>query len=67
MREIVIENSAKVSNDVAAIIDDPKIENEVLEFTIVLDSVCELVNKCQNDNSNIADAIEEWLKLQFPI
>lgn len=67
MRLIAAVQEKKVKREVVELIQDEKFVQETLEFIIIFDGVCELVNKCQKSDTTIADALQEWLKLEFPI
>ncbi|CAG5082644.1 Protein of unknown function [Cotesia congregata] len=40
---------------------------KIINFIVLSDSVCSLINKCQQSNFTIPDAAEEWMKLNVPI
>ncbi|XP_051156204.1 uncharacterized protein LOC127278512 [Leptopilina boulardi] len=67
MRAIVQEKQFQISKESITLIFDGEFEQELLKFIIIFDVVCTLINKLQSDKSNIADAIEHWLSLKFPI
>lgn len=66
MQELVRKKEYKISPKVAKLIMEKSFENKLLSSLMIYDGVCELINKCQADHFNIADAVEEWLKLQLP-
>lgn len=66
MRKVVEERICKVDSKVVDLIFYKSFEEELLSSIIIYDGVCEQVNKCQSADFDIADAVEEWLQLQFP-
>lgn len=53
------------SEIVKSLYDETFIEN--INYTILIsDPVCKIINQCQSQNYNIADASEDWLKLEIP-
>lgn len=58
MRTDVQEKQIKFNNESDALLQSSEFETILLDYILILDPVCELVNKCQISSSNIADAIE---------
>lgn len=46
-------------------LQDSEFEIILQDYILIFDPVCEMVNKCQRSLSNIAVAIEYWLKLNM--
>lgn len=67
MRNVIGSGEYKVNADVIKLVQDNRFEQEVLNFVLCFDGICELINKCQKSNFTIADALEEWLSLNFPV
>lgn len=65
--KLIISGVHNLKAKVVRLILDPNFEQEILNFIIIFDGVCTLINKCQKSDSTIADALEEWLSLEFPI
>ena len=69
MRKIMQESefNLNISPEVIGLVLDEDFEQELIKFTIIFDGTCELINKCQQNDFNIADGLEEWFKLDFPL
>ena len=60
MRHIIIkEGLLEIKKEIVDLISDKDFEEELLVYIIIFDGICELVNKCQRSDFNIADAVEE--------
>lgn len=66
MRQISFEGNHKIKQHISELLNDETFEMQLQDFIIIFDPVCELINKCQQSKSNLADAVEEWFKLQIP-
>ena len=67
MRTIISMGKYEIKQEAINLVLDEMFEQELLELLIIFDCICELTNKCQRSDFNIADALEEELNLQFPI
>lgn len=56
----------QVDQDVKADINDKNFENEIDEIIDNIDPICKLIDKWQGFQYNIADATEDWLKIELP-
>lgn len=61
------ENQYKFSDGVVEAIMDDNFANRLTQEIIVLDPVCELVNLCQSNDTNIADATKKWINFDLPV
>lgn len=67
MKEIINEERFEVTKETADMVFVQSFEDELLHYIIIFDVICELLNKCQQDDFTIADSLEEWLSLKFPV
>ena len=59
-RNIIIkEGLLEIKKEIVDLISDKDFEEELLVYIIIFDGICELVNKCQRSDFNIADTVEE--------
>lgn len=65
MRTVVQKKRIKFSDESDALLQNSEFETILQDYILIFDPVCKLVNKCQRSSSNIADAVEYWLTLNF--
>jgi len=66
MRQIIKDQKITIKTEYSEILFIKEFETTLQDYILIFDPVCELVNKCQRSDSNIADACEEWFKLTIP-
>ena len=66
MMKIIDNDEFPVKDDIKVILRDPTFEFQLIDNILIMDPVCELINVCKANGSNIADATELWLKLDIP-
>ncbi|XP_043285508.1 uncharacterized protein [Venturia canescens] len=59
MREMVKNEKITLKNDISEILCSKDFEQTLQNYIMIFDPVCELINKCQRSETNIADACEE--------
>ncbi|XP_032673085.1 uncharacterized protein LOC116844986 [Odontomachus brunneus] len=64
MRRII--KDQKISIKCSEMLFSKDFETTLQDYILIFDPVCELINKCQRSNCNIADSCEEWFKLTIP-
>lgn len=55
-----------IPGSIAALLFDQAFLRSVQDAVDLLDSICKLINLCQDPQSSIAVAAREWLSLKFP-
>lgn len=66
MRILVDERNVTISTHNLQLLQESSFETQLQDYIILFDPVCELINLCQRSDASIADACEEWLKLNIP-
>lgn len=67
MRQLVHEKIVVPKEPSREMLDNTTLAEQLLDYIVMFDPVCELVNKCQASNCKIADAAEHWLSLNVPV
>lgn len=66
MKQIIIdENPKKVKANISKLVLDEEFIEKVKEEKEMLDAICELINKCQDQNTSLADATQMWLSFDL--
>jgi len=63
LKQIAADPTVKKSKVTCILYNEEFIEN-VKEMIRLLDPICQLINKCQDKGTSIADSLEEWLILK---
>lgn len=58
MRQIIKDQKVTIRTDCSEILFSKDFETILQDYILIFDPVCELINKCQRSDSNIADACE---------
>ncbi|XP_018403329.1 PREDICTED: uncharacterized protein LOC108780192 [Cyphomyrmex costatus] len=66
MRQIIKDKTITIKTECSKILFSEDFETTLQDYILIFDPVCTLINKCQQSNTNIADACEEWFKLIIP-
>lgn len=66
MKKVVAENTVKVKPHIFSLLYNEQFVKNVEDCIQLFNPVCNLINKCQSSTASIADAAEEWLKLELP-
>jgi len=66
MRALVDEQKVTFTQNMQ-VLKEISFENQLQNYIILFDPICELINLCQRSDSSIADACENWLKLNIPV
>ncbi|XP_071647150.1 uncharacterized protein [Temnothorax longispinosus] len=66
MRTLVDEQKVTIATHNLQLLSESSFETQLLDCIILFDPICELINRCQRSDASIADACEEWLKLNIP-
>lgn len=66
MRQIIKDQKITIKTECSEILFSKDFETTLQDYILIFDPVCELINKCQRSDNNIADACEEWFKLTIP-
>lgn len=66
MRQIIKDQKLAIKPENSELLFSEDFETTLQDYILIFDPVCELINKCQRSDSNIADACEEWFKLTIP-
>lgn len=66
LRAVVNLQDVIVEQKIMELLYDDDLENRMVAVIAIVDPVCELINTCQNPNTNIADATQLWMTLELP-
>ncbi|XP_024893627.1 uncharacterized protein LOC112468603 [Temnothorax curvispinosus] len=66
MRTLVDEQKVTFATHNLQLLSEYSFETQLQDCIILFDPICELINRCQRSDARIADACEEWLKLNIP-
>ena len=66
MRQIVNDNDIILKAENHELLFDDAFEANLMDNLVILDPICKITRTCEKYTSNIADAIELWLKLELP-
>ncbi|KAM0736901.1 hypothetical protein ACS0PU_006550 [Formica fusca] len=66
MRQIIKDQKITIRTKCSEILFSKGFETILQDYILIFDPVCELINKCQRSDSNIADACEMWFELTIP-
>lgn len=66
MKRVSCDHSQKVKPAIQKLLFDSEFVTKATEFIDLFDPMCTLINKCQNSETSIADAVDLWLNLSTP-
>jgi len=65
MRDIVKDKIITIKPNNLNLLDS-QFETQLLDYILICDPICKIINKCQRSETNIADSCEDWFALDIP-
>lgn len=66
IKKLMENKKITIKDDNKKFLEKPSFEIKLQDYIIIFDPICELINVCQKSNCSLADACQEWLKLEIP-